>query len=300
MQLFAPAKINLSFKILRRREDGFHEIETLMAPISLGDELTIEPNDSGPDIAFTSDDPSLPAGEDNLVVRAARSFFAEIKEEPRVRIALRKKIPHGAGLGGGSSDAASTLLGLNELHGEALTPARLTNLAAALGSDVPFFLARGAAICRGRGEIVEPVGSLPELSLLLLKPEFGVPTPWAYQQWRDSRELPGVDYAAQAVGELSLQNDLERPVFEKHIFLARMKGWLREQPEVAAALLSGSGSTMFAVLRDAAGGRRARGPRADGAGSPALDLCRADASSGRRGGRSAHSGCAVRPTKNGR
>ena len=110
MQLFAPAKINLSFKILRRREDGFHEIETLMAPISLCDELTIEPNESG--FVFSVDDPSLPAGEDNLVVRAARSFFGEMKEEPRVRITLRKKIPHGAGLGGGSSDAASTLLGL--------------------------------------------------------------------------------------------------------------------------------------------------------------------------------------------
>ncbi len=251
MQLFAPAKINLSFKILRRREDGFHEIETLMAPISLGDELAIEPNDSGAGLSFSSDDPTLPAGEENLVVRAARRFFAEIREEPRVRITLRKKIPHGAGLGGGSSDAASTLLGLNELYGGRLASPRLTSLAAEIGSDAPFFLARGAARCRGRGEIVEPVGSLAELSLLLLKPDFGVPTPWAYQQWRDSRELPGVDYGPQKVGDLIFENDLERPVFEKHLFLARMKGWLREQPEVAAALLSGSGSTTFAVLREA-------------------------------------------------
>ena len=251
MQLFAPAKINLSFKILRRREDGFHEIETLMAPLSLGDELTIEPSESGEGIAFTTDDPTLPPGEDNLVVRAARSFFEAIGEVPRVRIALQKKIPHGAGLGGGSSDAASTLLGLNELHERPLTPDRLTTLAAGLGSDVPFFLAQGAAHCRGRGEMVEPVAPLPRLSLLLLKPEFGVPTPWAYRQWRDSRELPGVDYGPQQVGDLTFENDLERPVFEKHLFLAQMKGWLREQPEVAAALLSGSGSTMFAVLRDA-------------------------------------------------
>ena len=250
MQLFAPAKINLFFKILRRREDGFHEIETLMAPISLADKLTIEPNDSGFD--FSSDDPKLPAGEDNLVVRAARAFFEEAREEPRVRITLQKKIPHGAGLGGGSSDAASTLLGLNELYHGTLNSARLTSLAAAIGSDVPFFLARSAAWCRGRGEIVEAIGSLPKLSLLLLKPEFGVSTPWAYQRWNDSRELVGVDYAAQQVGELTLLNDLERPVFEKHIFLARMKEWLREQPEVAAALLSGSGSTIFAVLRPAA------------------------------------------------
>ena len=93
MQLFAPAKINLSLKILRRREDGFHEIETLMAPISLRDEITIEPNESG--LVFSVDDPSLPVGEDNLVVRAARSFFGDVQEEPKVRITLRKKIPHG-------------------------------------------------------------------------------------------------------------------------------------------------------------------------------------------------------------
>ena len=129
MQLFAPAKINLSFRVLRRREDGFHEIDTLMAPISLCDELTIEPNESETGLAFSSDDPSLPPGEENLVVRAARAFFAEIKEEPRVRIELRKKIPHGAGLGGGSSDAASTLLGLKELHGRPLSGACLTNMA---------------------------------------------------------------------------------------------------------------------------------------------------------------------------
>jgi 4-diphosphocytidyl-2-C-methyl-D-erythritol kinase len=96
---------------------------------------------------------------------------------------------------------------------------------------------------------VEPA-AVPSMPLLLLKPQFGVSTPWAYQRWRDSRELPGVDFAAQSAGELSLQNDLERPVFEKHIFLAQMKGWLRDQPEVAAALMSGSGSTVFAVLRD--------------------------------------------------
>ncbi len=252
MQLFAPAKINLSFKILRRREDGFHEIDTLMAPISLGDELTIEPNESESGIAFSSDDSSLPAGDDNLVVRAARRFFAEISQEPRVRITLRKKIPHGAGLGGGSSDAASTLLGLNRLHDELLSAHSLTNLASEIGSDVPFFLVQSAARCRGRGEIVEPVKALPTLSLLLLKPEFGAPTPWAYQQWRDSRELPAVDYAPQNVGGFIFENDLERPVFEKFIFLARMKSWLREQPEVAAALLTGSGSTMFAVLRDGA------------------------------------------------
>lgn len=103
MQLFAPAKINLSFKILRRREDGFHEIETLMAPISLGDELTIESDKSESGISFSTDDPTLPAGEDNLVVRAARSFFAEIKEDPRVRIELRKKFRTAPGWAAGAA-----------------------------------------------------------------------------------------------------------------------------------------------------------------------------------------------------
>ncbi|HEX4665272.1 MAG TPA: 4-(cytidine 5'-diphospho)-2-C-methyl-D-erythritol kinase [Chthoniobacterales bacterium] len=276
MQLFAPAKINLSFRILGRRGDGFHEIETLMAPISLHDELTIEPNELGNGLQFSTDDSTLPPAEENLVVRAARSFFAEINEEPRVRIELQKKIPHGAGLGGGSSDAASTLLGLNQLHGSRVPPARLRDLATALGSDVPFFLAQSAARCRGRGEIVEPVEPLPSLSLLLLKPEFGVPTPWAYSRWRDSRELPGVDYAPQKIGELVLANDLERPVFEKHLFLARMKGWLGAQPEVAAALLSGSGSTMFAVLR-APNDAEMLAARAQAELDPRLWVCRATA-----------------------
>ena len=252
MQLFPPAKINLFFKILHRRDDGFHEIETLMAPLSLRDELTIEPNESVEGINFSCDDPTLPAIADNLVVLAARRFFSEAKKEPRVRIELRKKIPHSAGLGGGSSDAASTLLGLNELHGRPLTPARLTMLAAEIGSDVPFFIEQSAAICRGRGELVEPADDVPKLSLLLLKADFGVATSWAYARWRDSRELPGVSYAPQTVGQLNLSNDLERPVFEKYVFLAQIKEWLRAQPEVAAALLSGSGSTMFAVLHDAA------------------------------------------------
>jgi len=250
MQLFAPAKINLSFKILRRREDGFHEIDTLMAPISLYDELTVEPNDPG--LEFFCDEPSLPGDESNLVVRAVRAFFAEINAEPRVRIKLRKKIPHGAGLGGGSSDAASTLMGLNALQQNRLSFDRLTSLAASLGSDVPFFLYRSAARCRGRGEIVEPRPATPQLSLLLVKPAFGVPTAWAYQQWRDSRAWPGIDDRPQQFGDISFENDLERPVFQKYLFLASSKEWLRAQPEIVVALLSGSGSTIFAVLRDGA------------------------------------------------
>jgi 4-diphosphocytidyl-2-C-methyl-D-erythritol kinase len=252
MQLSAPAKVNLSFEIKGRRADGFHEIETLMAPISLADRLTIERAGDDGQIDFSCDDPSLPAGENNLVVRAAKLFRERAGVKAGVTIALEKKIPHGAGLGGGSSDAASTLLGLNELFDVRLPESELMELAAQLGSDVPFFIARSAAICRGRGELVAPVPLHAKLDLLLLKPDFGVPTPWAYGRWKDSRELPGTDYSPQEFSGIKFVNDLERPVFEKFVFLARLKTWLREQSEVAVALLSGSGSTVFAVLRERA------------------------------------------------
>jgi 4-diphosphocytidyl-2-C-methyl-D-erythritol kinase len=250
MQLLAPAKINLSFQIKGRRPDGFHEIETLMAPISLADRLTIEAIGDDEQIQFSCDDPSLPTGADNLVVRAAKLFRDATGSSDGIAIMLEKKIPHGAGLGGGSSDAASTLLALNEVFETGFKQDELLKLAAQLGSDVPFFIGRSAAICRGRGELVKPVSPPLDFRLLLLKPEFGVPTPWAYQNWKDSRPLPGVDYSAQQVGGVRFANDLERPVFEKFVSLAILKTWLRQQPEVAVALMSGSGSTVFAVLRD--------------------------------------------------
>ena len=197
MQLSAPAKINLSFRIKGRRADGFHEIETLMAPISLADRITIERAGDDGEIRFSCDDPSLPAGDDNLVVRAAKLFRQRAGITSGITIALEKKIPHGAGLGGGSSDAASILLGLNELFDAGLDQTELLELAAQLGSDVPFFVVRSAAVCRGRGEIVTPISLGTKLHLVLLKPDFGVPTPWAYSKWKASRELPGVDYSSR-------------------------------------------------------------------------------------------------------
>jgi 4-diphosphocytidyl-2-C-methyl-D-erythritol kinase len=254
MQLLAPAKINLSFQIKGRRADGFHEIETIMAPISLADRITIERTGDEGEIHFSCDDPSLPRGDDNLVVRAAKLFRERARIMGGITISLGKKIPHGAGLGGGSSDAASTLLGLNELFDAGLEQKELLELAAQLGSDVPFFVVRSAAICRGRGEIVMPIALETKFRLVLLKPDFGVPTPWAYSKWKDSRELPGVDYSTQEFNGARFVNDLERPVFEKFVLLAHLKTWLRQQPEVAIAVMSGSGSTVFAVLRHEVGG----------------------------------------------
>ena len=284
MKLLAPAKINLSLEIRGRRDDGFHEIETLMVPVSVADGLEIERAASG-GIAFSCDDPTVPGDSTNLVVRAAQLFCDELRTmdstvpPPSFNISLTKKIPHGAGLGGGSSDAAATLLALDGMFGTRFGTARLTAMAAKLGSDIPFFIHRSAALCRGRGERVEPVDFPHTLHLVLIKPPFGVPTPWAYQRWRDSSELPGVDYAAQHFPWGRLVNDLERPVFEKYILLAVLKRWLRAQPEATGALMSGSGATMFALARqEADAGVLAEKARAEFGETMWICACRAGGS----------------------
>jgi 4-diphosphocytidyl-2-C-methyl-D-erythritol kinase len=248
MQVFAPAKINLFLKVLRRRPDGFHEIETFISPISLCDQIKIDKNKRGQGISFRCDDPSVPRGGENLAVRAANAFFAATQMKPAVSIVLKKKIPLGAGLGGGSSDAAAVLLALNQLFATKLSRERLAKLGSTIGSDVSFFIFESAAVCTGRGEIVTPKKLTEQLSILLVKPDFGVSTPWAYKRWQDSRELPGISYVQQDFRGQKLHNELERPVFGKFVFLARIKTWLLEQKEVAAALMSGSGSTVFAMV----------------------------------------------------
>jgi 4-diphosphocytidyl-2-C-methyl-D-erythritol kinase len=250
MQVLAPAKINLSLKILGPRNDGFHELDTLIAPISLYDEIRIDKGRPAKGINFRCDGPSVPKGDDNLAVRAAKAFFETIKIEPAISIELKKKIPHGAGLGGGSSDAASVLLALNELFDAKLSRGALAEMALPIGSDVPFFVFQSAALCKGRGEMVTPVKLNKQFSILLLKPAFAISTVWAYSRWQYSREIPGVRYEAQEFADQTFVNDLEHPVFEKFVFLAQLKMWLLGQSEVGAALMSGSGSTMFAVMRE--------------------------------------------------
>lgn len=248
--LQAPAKLNLSLRVLGRRDDGFHEIDTLMVKLpGLADELEFR---EAEDFSFKCDDPGVPQDDGNLVVKAVNAYESAAGIRCKCSISLRKTIPHGAGLGGGSSDAAMTLLGLNRLHGYPLGVETLHNLAASLGSDIPFFLTSGAARCSGRGDKIEPVPSPPTLSILLLKPTFGVATPDAYGRWKQSFQIPGIRYAPQEIQGITLLNDLERPVFEKHRFLAELKQWLLDRRETAAALMSGSGSTVFAVLHDGA------------------------------------------------
>ncbi len=239
---FAPAKINLYLHILGRRPDGFHELETLMAPISLGDTLDLDLIPSG--IEFTCSDPALSDAKDNLATKAAQLFLTEFKLTTGVRIHLEKAVPVGAGLGGGSSDAAAVLLALRQLTGIKCDDAKLAELAARLGSDIPFFIYSQPAICKGRGEIIEPMTLKENLQGLLVHPGFGVSTPWAYKTYAQN---PRQSEPGRTMADFTLRNDLEPPAFGKYPWLPTVKSWFREQAEVLDSLMSGSGSSVFAL-----------------------------------------------------
>ena len=246
---FAPAKINLYLHILGRRPDGFHELDTLMAPISLGDTLDIDLIPAGAGgVEFTCSDPALSDAKDNLATKAARVFLDEFKLTTGVRIHLEKAVPVGAGLGGGSSDAAAVLLALRELTRIGCTDRRLAELATKLGSDIPFFIYRTPAVCRGRGEIIKPERFKENYQGLLVHPGFGVPTPWAYKTYAQnpSQGEPGRTFA-----DFTLRNDLEPPAFSKYPWLPAVKSWFQKQPEVLDSLMSGSGSSVFALTGSA-------------------------------------------------
>lgn len=260
----SPCKVNLLLNILGKRADGFHELETVMHPLALWDQLSFSP--AGDGIHLTCSEPSLPTDASNLVYRAAAAFFKTAQISTGVSIHLEKRIPLAAGLGGGSGNAATTLLGLNELFGEPLTPAQLTGLADSIGSDVPFFLQSRPALATGRGEKIQPLDSFPVMQgavFLLIHPGFGIATAWAYQQLtRFPAALNGRPGRAQKLIELlqsvglpaaaaEFYNSLEAPALEKYPLLALFQDFLRAAG-ARAVLMSGSGSTTFALAESPA------------------------------------------------
>jgi 4-diphosphocytidyl-2-C-methyl-D-erythritol kinase len=258
----SPCKVNLLLNILGRRPDGFHDLETIMQPLNLCDDLTFERAETG--IALSCSDKSLPVDGGNLVFRAAEKFFAAVGiSVGGVKIHLEKKIPLAAGLGGGSGNAATTLLALNEMFGKPVAVEKLFEIAAGLGSDIPFFLQRQPALAVGRGEQIQPLENFPALAnraILLIHPGFGISTPWAYQNLaRFPAALNGQKGRAQNLISLLQSNDLkgaaagfynslEAPAFEKFPILMLFKEFLAAGG--AAALMSGSGSTTFAVCEN--------------------------------------------------
>lgn len=248
----SPAKINLWLQILGRREDGYHEVETRLVRTSVTDRVEIAHRAAATvQIECTCSDPSLPTDDSNLAVRALRLFLQQTGRAGKWRIHLEKRIPAGAGLGGGSGNAAAVLRAANALCDEPLSEPELLALAGQIGADVAFFvLDTAAADGVGRGEQVVRVDFPKAVPMVLIKPPFPVSTPWAYQKWSTSKALPGVLYAPQITPWGALVNDLERPVFEKFAQLPALKMWLLSQRECHAALMSGSGSTVFAIARN--------------------------------------------------
>ena len=250
MTLSAHAKINLSLRILGKRSDGFHEVITRMLPLELHDEVSVELVDDSAGVRITSNLPDIPTDGSNLMAKAAAAIGEELGIRNGWRMHVEKRIPFGAGLGGGSSDAAAVLKAINAILNLGLSLDQLADIGGRIGSDVPFFLFDGVCDATGRGERITPVKFPWQFDVLLIKPPFGIPTPWAYKAWAGSRVAPDVDLSAQVLPWGEMVNDLERPVFEKHLLLPVLRQWLREQAGVKAAMMSGSGSTVFAILDD--------------------------------------------------
>jgi 4-diphosphocytidyl-2-C-methyl-D-erythritol kinase len=259
LQKKSLCKVNLLLNILGRRADGFHELETVMQPVNFCDELDFERG--GNSVELSCSEKTLPTDSKNLAYRAAVSFLSAAKISDGVKIHLEKKIPLAAGLGGGSGNAATTLLALNELFGQPLTITKLDELAAALGSDIPFFLYGKPALATGRGEKVEPLEKFSALdgkAFLLIHPGFGISTPWAYQNLaRFTTALNGhAGRAKDLIAKLQTNdwpaaaadfyNSLEAPALEKFPILGLFQEFLRTNGALAA-LMSGSGSTTFAI-----------------------------------------------------
>jgi 4-diphosphocytidyl-2-C-methyl-D-erythritol kinase len=267
----SPCKVNLILNILGKRPDGFHELETVMQPVALHDTLVVRQGTAGKGIVLTCSEPGLPTDSGNLVYRAAERFLAAapVAVGAGLQIHLEKRIPMAAGLGGGSGNAAVTLLALNELFGHPLTVAELHPIAAALGSDIPFFLQDGPALATGRGEVIEslpPFAALRGTALVLIHPGFGIATAWAYRELARfpsalngrpgrARELVTLlEGADPAAAGRAFYNSLEAPALEKHPLLALYQEFLRAEGALAA-LMSGSGSTTFAVAPNLAAAR---------------------------------------------
>ena len=249
----AHAKINLALRLGARRPDGFHPIDTLFVRTDVADQLSASLSPDGSLSLQIEGDEGLSAGPDNLVLRAAQALKEKGKSNAGANLRLKKEIPQGAGLGGGSSDAAAALNLLRNLWSLTVSDADLSEIGARLGSDVPFFLQSSPARGTGRGEILEsiPLQSLPWA--VLIHPGFGSPTAEAYRRYAANRR-PGEEGLAISLTlpagktyELKPRNDLEPAVEEKFLWIRAARHWLAQQPGVLAARMSGSGSTVFGL-----------------------------------------------------
>jgi len=259
----AFAKVNLDLRVLGVRPDGYHELRTIFQSLALADLVTVRQR-RGP-FELTCDDPQVPTDRRNLAWKAASLLWRSAKAgrgEPRdMCISLRKRIPAEAGLGGGSADAAVTLMALNRLWKLGLDGASLARIGARLGADVPFFLVGGTALGLGRGDDISPLTDLPRVYVVVIRPGFGVSTVEAYR-WYDEelrhagRDVPGRPRpAGWPAWAASLRNDLEGPVLQHHPTIGGIRQDLLDAGAVIASM-SGSGSAVFGLFERAEAARR--------------------------------------------
>jgi 4-diphosphocytidyl-2-C-methyl-D-erythritol kinase len=261
----APAKINLFLRVLDERADGFHELETLFQAVDLADRVRVERSPGGVRLEVQGADAELGPAEANLAYRAASRLLHEASLEGGVRVTLVKRIPVGAGLGGGSSDAAAVLLCIASLGGIPRDDPRLREIGTELGSDVAFFLGGSPlAAGRGRGDLLAPFGPLPVVDLVLVSPPVHVSTGWAYRALDEWRREHGVADAPSLEGRprdwaevvAEAQNDFQEVVASAHPEVARSLAAL-SSAGASVALMSGSGSTSFGIFPDRAAAERA-------------------------------------------
>lgn len=250
MHIRSYAKINLGLRIVRRRPDGFHDIDTVFHRIGLFDDIELLP---APSLSVSCTDPAVPSGPGNLCWAAAEAVIRSLGAPNGASISITKRIPSGAGLGGGSSNAAAVLRHLPALLGGAVAPDELQRIALQLGSDVPFFLQERSAFGEGRGELLTPIDLVLPFWIVLVHPGIHVPTPWAYRALSEHRNgthpvrepirnwFTGTD----RLGELG--NDFEEVVFPAHPVIREVRDRLRTEGAVSA-MMSGSGSSVFGLF----------------------------------------------------
>lgn len=260
IEILAPAKVNIFLKITGQRIDGYHELLTVFVPVALYDTLIISKSEKGLEVYCRGR--KLPTDENNLVKRAAISFFEKARIKKGVKITLIKNIPISSGLGGGSSDAAATLKGLNHLCHNVLSKEDLEKLALSLGADVPFFLLQKPAIGKGIGEILQPIEHFPSMWYVIVSPNLMISTAWAYKRAKleltnsvDQNIISSFEKNIINIPDL-LFNDLEKVTLVKHPFLSSIKESLR-QSGALGALMTGSGPSIFGLFDSAKKAREA-------------------------------------------
>ena len=254
IEILSPAKVNLFLKITGQRVDGYHELVSVFVPVALYDKLKISKSEKGLEVYCTGRE--LPKGQDNLVNKAAISFFEKTGIRKGTKITLIKKIPISSGLGGGSSDAAATLKGLNQLWPNPLSKEDLERLALSLGADVPFFLLQKPAIARGIGEILQPIENFPSFWYVIVSPDLIVSTAWAYERTKLELTNNGnqniINSLKKGIFNIPdlLFNDLERVTLVKYPFLCSIKDSLIRLGALGA-LMTGSGPSIFGLFDSA-------------------------------------------------